>query len=38
MKFNEIYFSHESGDVLLIQPNMLQPTLPEHIDPVQTEY
>lgn len=38
MKFNEIFYGKFDGDVLLIQPNMLQKTKPEYIDPVQTDY
>lgn len=38
MNFREIYYGESSGDVLLIQPNMLQQILPENIDPVQTDY
>ena len=38
MNFHEIFFGQSDGDVLLIQPNMLQQTKPEHIDPIQTEY
>ncbi len=38
MKFNEIFYEKFDGDVLLIQPNMLQKIKPKYIDPVQTDY
>ena len=38
MKFREVYYGQNSADVLLIQPNVLQKTKPENIDPVQTYY